>query len=255
MRQSLENYLLTLEASDDHDTAVLRVFALWFEYADMALANNAVGKHLMKVPSHKFAILMNQLSSRLQHEQTEFQTHLAQLITRICIDHPYHGMHQIYAGHRPTPVKEDSAKSRNEAAKAIVKSLKADKRASRYWNIISESNTLYHELAMVKEDTLKPGSKFQIDKLSTSRKMMQRVPVLKVPPPTLSVDLRPDCDYRKVPVITNFRSKIEIASGLSAPKVVSMIASDGRHYKLLVSPELRNQDRVILIPFSVEVWQ
>jgi len=40
--QSLENYLLALSASDDHDNNTLRFTALWLEHSEESMANEAV---------------------------------------------------------------------------------------------------------------------------------------------------------------------------------------------------------------------
>ena len=97
LTQSLENYLLSLSISDDHDTDVLRFFSIWLEFAEEDLANKAVGKYIERVPSAKFVVLINQLTSRLQAEKTDFQKLLSRLIFRVCADHPHHAMHNIRA--------------------------------------------------------------------------------------------------------------------------------------------------------------
>jgi hypothetical protein len=51
----------------------------------------------------------------------------------------------------------------------------------------------------------------------------------------MNIELRADCDYSNVPVIEKFKPEMTIASGVSAPKIVTCIASDGSKYKLLVS--------------------
>ncbi|KAF2489805.1 hypothetical protein BU16DRAFT_566907 [Lophium mytilinum] len=234
LRQCLENYLLALQACDNYDHDVLRVFSLWLEYAEIPLANEAVGRHLPNVPSGKFAVLMNQLSSRLQAEDTEFQALLAGLVFRLCADHPYHGMHQIYAGAMPSPNKDDATRLRIAAAKNISGMLKNDSKASVYWSPLEESNNLYHELAMAKTEADKRvGREQYLEKHPQGRKLMQRIPGLKVPPATISLDIRPNCDYSDVPKITKFRNQISIANGLSAPKIVTAFASDGKPYKQL----------------------
>lgn len=254
LRQSLENYLLSLQASDDYNSDVLRVFSLWLEFSETPLANNAVRLYLSKVPSGKFAILMNQLSSRLQAEKSDFQSLLFELVLRICVDHPYHGMHQIYAGAMPLAVKDDAAKSRNTAAKQIAQMLKNDRRARPYWHAIHESNTCYHELALTKGEDYKTGREQSLEKNPVSKKLMQKVPGLKVPPATMTIDIRADCDYSDVPKITGFRPRMTIANGLSAPKIITALASDGLPYKQLVGI-LSILALLILTLFPVQVRQ
>src|SRR5277367_1250698 len=100
LRQSLENYLLSLTASDGHNNDALRFTALWLEHSEEDIAMDSVSKYLNNVPSRKFASLMNQLTSRLLENADRFQQILFSLILRICVEHPYHGMYQIWAGCR-----------------------------------------------------------------------------------------------------------------------------------------------------------
>ncbi|KAF2204143.1 hypothetical protein GQ43DRAFT_201223 [Delitschia confertaspora ATCC 74209] len=241
LKKCLENYLLSLQASDEYNNDVLRVFSLWLEYADTSLANDAVGKYLSKVPSGKFALLMNQLSSRLQNETTAFQRLLSDLVFRICTEHPYHSMHHIFAmqnnklSSRDDALrsKDESAKSRQQAAAAIAHRLATDKRARDYWGIISQSDEIYHNLAMAKNDQTKMGRDIALDKFPESKVLLIKIPRLEVPPATLTMEIRPNCDYTDVPKITGFKPRMSIANGLSAPKIISAIGSDGNYYKQL----------------------
>lgn len=235
--QCLENYLLALQASDTYNNDVLRVFSLWLEYSNTPQANEAMGKYLGEVPSGKFAGIMNQLSSRLQAEQSEFQTLLSDLVFRICLEHPYHGLHHIFAGIMSLGVRDEAAKSRNAAAKGISQLLKKHERSRRTWAAIHDSDYLYHEIAMISKDEFRGMNlrELTLDKLPGGRKIAQKVPTLRVPPATLSIEVRQDCDYSNVPVITAFRSRVSIAGGLSAPKILRVTASDGVEHRQLVS--------------------
>ncbi|KAF2011391.1 hypothetical protein BU24DRAFT_495581 [Aaosphaeria arxii CBS 175.79] len=243
LRQCIENYLLSLQASDEYNNDALRVFSLWLEYADTQLANDAVKRYLSKVPSGKFALLMNQLSSRLQAEGTDFQRLLSDLVFRICAEHPYHGMHQIFAIQMKVGAitredvvrsKDEAAKSRQRAANEIAERLGNDKRARGYWTAISHSNELYHALAMFKNEAdNRQGREIALDKYPESKAIVRRIPVMMVPPATLQVEVRANCDYQDLPKIVGFKPRMSIANGLSAPKVISAIGSDGKSYKQL----------------------
>jgi ataxia telangiectasia mutated family protein len=246
LRQCLENYLLSLAASDEYNNDALRVFALWIEYADTDLANDAVKQYMDKVPSGKFALLMNQLSSRLQAENTSFQKLLMRLVLRICIDHPYHGMHQIFAIQMKVgPItredvarsKDESARSRQKAAADIANTLRLDRRAKSYWSSIYQSNEIYHNLAMFKgeKESTQSGRELPLDRYKESKELASAVPKLQVPPATLQVEVRPNMDYNDLPRIARFRSTMSIANGLSAPKVITAVGTDGKYYKQLVS--------------------
>jgi ataxia telangiectasia mutated family protein len=64
--------------------------------------------------------------------------------------------------------------------------------------------------------------------------MVQRIPTMHVPPATLQIEVRANCDYSDLPKINRFKSRMSIANGLSAPKIVTAIGTDGKPYKQLV---------------------
>jgi ataxia telangiectasia mutated family protein len=245
MTQSLENYLLSLAASSKYDNDVLRFFSIWLEYADSSLANNSVSRHLDKVPSGKFARLMNQLSSRLQADSTFFQQLLGNLVLRIATDHPYHAMHHISAGAMSLGIKDESGKSRMQAAKQVASALQIDKKVKHIWHGVYTTNHMYHTLAILKDkDGQKKhfiaGYEVKLEAFTPSRAVLTKVKEYKVPPPTMTIALRTDMDYSKVPVIVTFRPKMRIANGLSAPKILTALCSDGNSFKQLVSSSTVN---------------
>ncbi|KAH8722404.1 hypothetical protein GQ44DRAFT_711767 [Phaeosphaeriaceae sp. PMI808] len=244
LRQCLENYLLSLSASDEYNNDALRVFSLWLEYADTDLANNAVKSYLRAVPSGKFALLMNQLSSRLQAEDTDFQQLLMALVFRICVEHPYHGMHQIFAIQMKVGAitredvaraRDESARSRQKAAIGLATTLNSDKRARVYWGAIYHSNEIYHHLAMFKgeKESTQQGREISLDKYKESKDLVSKIPKLNVPPATLQVEVRANMNYADLPKITKFKSTMSIANGLSAPKIITAVGTDGKPYKQL----------------------
>ena len=233
--QSLENYLLSLSASDSFDRDVLRFFSIWLEYADSSLAMSAASKHLVKTPSRKFVMLMNQLSSRILSEKTTFQHQLAELIFRMCREHPYHTLHNLFSSSHPSGAKDELAKSRQTAAKDIVKRLQGDKNSKKVSDSVFQADTIYHTLAMYNDkETLHSGREYALDKIPAARGL-HKVVTLHVPPATMSIPLRKDLNYGDVATITKFQPRMRIANGLSQPKVITAICSDGKPYKQLVS--------------------
>ena len=247
MRQSLENYTLALSASNEHDTDVLRFVALWLEYAADDTANETASNGLNNVPVYKLAPLMNQLASRLQQEDSPFQQTMSRLVEQICVEHPYHGMYHIYAGCTTKGGNDPSAISRNAAAQHIASRLAKHPKQDETWKCIRQANDLYCSLASYKTDSLKSGHEYQLQKFSASKNVERNIPDLKVPPLTLAVPLRTDRDYSGVPVVTKFRPNMSIANGLSAPKILTAVASDGSQCKQLFkagSDDLR-QDAIM----------
>jgi ataxia telangiectasia mutated family protein len=233
MQQSLQNYLLALRASDNHDISVLRFFALWLENAEIAPANAVVSKYLPQVPSWKFVVLMNQLMSRLEHDNSGFQSSLKSLATRICSEHPHHSLHHLFATTRIPSGKDLAAKSRYEVAQSIRKHVSAQPKKGEQLNNIFSANKYYNEVAVDKAEE-KKGSRISVKDLRTAFAMYSKVPGCHVPPPTINIPLNREGDYGDVPVVTKFGSDVRFMSGLSRPKRVTALASDGQHYVLLL---------------------
>ena len=236
LRQSLENYLLCLKACDRYDNDALRFSALWLESWESQIANGAVSKHVAQVGSRKFALLMNQWSSRLLDVPNPFQKLLSSLVLRICVDHPYHGMYQIFAGSKTKGGKDDTALARNSAATNIVHQLKSNRKAGPTWVALHNTNINFIRFATEKIDDskVKPGSKVLLKSLDTGRKLEMDAKNQNVPPPTMRIALRADCDYSSVPLTAKFLPEFTVASGISMPKIVTAIGTDGLKYKQLV---------------------
>ncbi|EXJ84111.1 hypothetical protein A1O3_04778 [Capronia epimyces CBS 606.96] len=237
--QCLENYLLSMRASDEYPNDTLRFLALWLNQADSEAANKSVRKHLSTVPSYKFAPLVNQLSSRLLDIQDDFQQLLMELMFRICSDHPYHSLYQVFAASKSKASRADEvALSRNAAANKLADLVNKKSVSTTIWVAIHNcSISLYRVIQDKPSDKeLRTGSKFQLRKLPSAQKLEQILSTssVKVPPPTMNIPLRPDRDYSAVPVFSKFDPMISIAGGVSAPKIVTMIASDGSRHKMLL---------------------
>ena len=232
--RSLDNYLKALTACDDYDTCVLRFFTLWLENAGSLSANDTVGKQLDQVASWKFAVLLNQVMSRLLDQTTQFQKLLTGLLRRICAEHPYHSIHHIFASsHSAVSESDESAISRREAARKIGRQLHNDKKVGALCKRVWEANIAYNRLATVRIEKPKNG-KLSVAKVPEAAQMNTRISQLRVPPATLHLELRPTGDYGHVPVIARFRDEMSIATGLSAPKILTARASDGNQYRQLV---------------------
>jgi ataxia telangiectasia mutated family protein len=236
LRQSLENYLLSLTASDDHNNDALRFSALWLEHSEESMVNDAVLKHLSSVPTQKFASLMNQLTSRLLNNTTKFQQLLFSLILNICTDHPYHGMYQIYAGCKGrNNAKDEAAVSRHAATTKVGQQLGNNPKSSKVWSAISSTNKYYCQLATERNEAgFKAGQKVLLKNSPAGSALNQAISRCLVPPPTLQVEIAVDLDYSRVPVMQQLEPQFSIASGVSAPKIITAISSDGSKYKQLV---------------------
>ncbi|KAK3071821.1 Serine/threonine-protein kinase tel1 [Teratosphaeriaceae sp. CCFEE 6253] len=234
LQQSLQNYLLALRASDDHDICVLRFFAMWLESSDFSTANAIVGKHLGAVPSWKFVVLNNQLMSRLENNKSDFQALLKTLMQRICADHPYHSLHHLFSSTRkPEGSTDGAARSRFEAAMGIRGALQKNPQKVDLLNRFFHADRTYEEFACSSIEPLQGKSKVLVKQYKPAENLVGRVRSLYVPPATISIPLRPDGDYINVPEIHSFEPTMSVMGGLSHPKVLTAKATDGQLYKQL----------------------
>jgi ataxia telangiectasia mutated family protein len=249
LQQSLENYLLSLAAWDEHNNDALRFTALWMEHSDLDLANQSVSKWLSKVPSLKFASLTNQLTSRLLDDSTEFQKLLFSLVLNVCTDHPYHGMYQIWAASKSAVGKtDDTALSRQKATQKMGRELSGVKKSGIVWQSINYVNHQYCQFAAETGDRYKAGHKIRLRDSAAGQKLNNAISKVELPPPTLQVEVAADLDYSKLPSMHNLEPQIAIASGVSAPKIITIVGSNGAKYRQLVSlPVFLNKEILIML--------
>ncbi|OAQ99493.1 hypothetical protein LLEC1_02257 [Akanthomyces lecanii] len=236
VRLSVENYLLSLIASDAHNNDALRFTALWLERSGEEGTNNAVARYLSKVPTRKFANLMNQLTSRLQYTDSKFQKLLLELVYNICVDHPYHGMYQIWSGTKVrVQSKDEVAVQRVKATEKVAQRLAATKPVANIWLSIEKTSKYYHGLAVDRDtNKYKAGAKFPLKDSQAGLNLVIGLAKYHIPPPTMHVEIRACKDYSTVPTIAKLEPTMTIAGGVSAPKIITAIGTNGKKYKQLV---------------------
>jgi len=225
---------LALSASDEHENNALRFTALWLQHSETHIANEAVFKHIHRVASRKFAPLTNQLTSRLQDSAMRFQKILFALVLRIATEHPFHAMYQIWAGASSRANENDeAAMQRTAAAVKLTRSLATYPKAVGYWTAINSTNRAYCQLAAEREG-MKTGKRIRFSESVGATRLNNAVIKYSIPSPTMHIDLAADMDYTKVPVMMKFEPVMTLASGVSIPKIINAIGSDGRKYRQLV---------------------
>jgi ataxia telangiectasia mutated family protein len=232
IQQSLQNYLLALQVSDEHDTSVLRFFTLWLENSEDSMAGESIAKHLPIVPSWKFVLLMNQLMSSLEHNRSIFQTTLRSLVLRVCSEHPHHSLHHLFASSRRPEGDDVATISRYSAAKSIASEIQKTPGAGSTLRHVFAANKDYDELAHSGKID-KGRTREAVKNFAPAMKVATSIPRLQVPPATITLAPRPGCDYADIPIVVRFDLFFDIMNGLSAPKALKAIASDGRVYKQL----------------------
>ena len=235
----LENYLLSMKACDDFANDSLRVLSIWLNQADNERVNKTINKFLRHVPSIKFAGLVNQLTSRLLDTENDFQQLLMDLMFRICTDHPYHSMYQLFAASKSRGAKSDDvAASRHGAAGKLSDLLRQSSRAGSIWIALHNASIAFVRVAQEKipQEALKTGSKFQLRKFRMGPPLISAIEgrSSSIPPPTMKISLRTDKDYSSTPVMVEVEPQVSVAGGVSVPKIITIKASDGSRNKMLL---------------------
>ncbi|KAG7127639.1 Serine/threonine-protein kinase TEL1 like [Verticillium longisporum] len=197
VRLSLENYLLSLIASDEHNNDALRFTALWLERSDDDSTNDAVRRHLDKDQSNVFQRL------------------LINLVYNICIDHPYHSMYQVWSGVKvKANSKDEVAVLRHKATNKVKDQLEKHPTQGAIWHAIDRTNGHYHRLAVDRDNPkYKAGHKINLKETTSGNYLVAALNKYQIPPPTMQLELSADKDYSKVPIIAKLEPQMSIASG------------------------------------------
>ena len=241
LQKSLENYLLSMQACDDFSKDVLRLMSLWLASTTIPEANHTVHKYVKSVPTMKLAPFVNQLVSRLlENDKDPFQSVLHDLLYRVCCQHPYHSLYQLFAVCKTKGAQHDPvAKSRHSSANSLAEKIRtrAGTSASSIWVSLHNSSMQFVYFAQERLDKdIKTGTKIPLRKFKYGVKAEQIMQSIsqKIPPPTMTIALRADKDYSSLPTLSTFEQQVSVAGGVSAPKIVIVVATDGSRHKMLL---------------------
>jgi len=280
--KAIENYLKTLNYSDEYDICIFRLIALWFGNKYNNLINQYIYKYIKLIESRKFLTLIYQLSARMSLTNTDkkskyFILTVNALIQKMILDHPYHCLYQIIAlrngdilssydiqyfsspekrsHHLNSGIINKQTKLRIQAAVAMLHSVKKHGNLVQVIQNFEFLSEAYIELAALKFsandrkkliNNKKPiafGSKLKLSKI----KELERVPIT-----TKSLPVDPTCSYEDIVYVKGYKPSFQLIGGINLPKVIECIGSDGNIYKQLVkgSDDLR-QDAVLSKIFNL----
>lgn len=246
MRTALEYYVKGLEASDEFPQDVGRFVAIWLEFSEQSSVIGSIGPLLEDIPSHKMVEWAPQLISRLvtcDSLKDTFSKQLLSLVVRICAHHPFQTVYMVI-NHQVVPRNSGDESLKARIAVEIAKRV----RASGANELVRKMTSFAERLVDLSTVSAKNRSVLTFDSSKVDRTWwMKTLPTLNLPPPVMTVPIRSDRAYDNVTTIVAVNREMEIASGLSAPKVVSLRLSDGRVFRMLVkggNDDLR-QDQVM----------
>lgn len=176
----------------------------------------------------------------------EFQETLQRLVTRMCSDHPYQTLPQLFAllheGIIASQVYlSNTSATRSMAADAVYQTLLATPSVTKTASSMKTLLLRYIELANTKTTEMEKKQKLKgifFKEVQPRGQRFHEVLATVPEPPmilTQSVDVRPLCDYSDVLRTAQIVETFDITeNGISRPKIISVRGSDGHLYKQLV---------------------
>lgn len=247
LRSSLSSFAQVLQLSPSNDLAIIfQVVKLWLTNTQNPAVAEVMHNLISKSPSYKFVPLQYQIISRLGSNcHQKHRLLLSELISKLCIDHPYHTLPQLFAILNEKLQKQSTnstvGSERTTAAEKILSGIILLESAAPVVESTAAMLTAYISLAQASTSSQQQTGKL---KDITFKEIQSRedcftnfLSRLKTPPAviTLSTRLDPGRIYDDVVKVVAFSNKFSITeSGVSRPKIIECEGSDGKAYKQLV---------------------
>ncbi|CAE6458523.1 unnamed protein product [Rhizoctonia solani] len=255
LEQAIEMYARCLVADDSENNGIIiRFCSLWFaNFSDSALNMSVLRGALQQIPSHKFVFLAHQISARLSTTSDPSHSNIRNLMARLCHDHPFHTLYQVYAlasaslgGAGATPSRRQSRAAvadlqlqtkRDEAARIILERLQRDntvgKRVVQFTQLCNAC--LQWAKYSLKQDKALKDSK---NKVVPQHMEIAKLKDLDVPVSTAYTPIDMTCRYEdNIVRLTRYGSRFSTAGGINLPKINDCIGEDGERYKQLFKGE------------------
>lgn len=252
---AINMYSRCLAASDIFDDNVpIRFCSLWFANFEDRRLQDTFKNAVARIPSRKFVFLSHQLSARIsqpsQGELPASQQILQGLVIRMCQEHPFHSLYQVYCirpeksgqsslsrrlSSRHEPTLSQAQIDRSSAASDIFDRLLSDPQYSTRVKAIEQVCDASIEWAKypVRDNRAIKQVKGLLhipDNLTIRRLRDTQVPVV-TSHPAIDATLKYDhCVW-----ISHYDPTFIKAGGINLPKISTCYGSNGEKYKQLVS--------------------
>ncbi|KAI9024744.1 hypothetical protein DFJ74DRAFT_666004 [Hyaloraphidium curvatum] len=254
---AIRSYTRSLALTDAFDSMdVSRLVSLWLSHAGDSVVNDILAANLGTVASHKFVGLVYQLSGRLMNSKDAFQNVLQTLLCRMVSEHPFHCLPTVFALRNADggPSRStDASASRSKAATAIFAFvLKAKSEATKLRAKQMEHLLLaYEELAVRDFAKYKSEASKPIPLAKEAPKLAAIHDYSAVPIVTRDMPVDKGAVYRGYVTVKGFGPDVTIShGGITMPKKVICIGSDGKAYPQLVKKDDVRQDAIFSTMFS-----
>lgn len=253
--QAIDMYSRCLQASEEFDdSAVIRLCSLWFANFNEIKIQPNFGQAFSRIPSRKFIFLAHQLSARLSKPDkvtskvSDAQKHLQSLIIRMCNEHPFHSLYQVWALQQGAPTSEQNSNRRHSARGAPVSMHSGRARAASDILAICRQHAPNTERVQAIEllcNAYLEWAQYPLkgDETYTQKRNQYKVPKIRlrevsdlpVPVSTAHTPLDHTMKYDNIVTIKKYLTHFTLAGGQNLPKISECIGSNGRSYKQLVS--------------------
>ncbi|KAG2343944.1 hypothetical protein BDR05DRAFT_883039 [Suillus weaverae] len=247
---ALDMYSRCLASSDRFDDdGPIRFSSLWFANFDDHDIQDKLKAALDRVPSRKFVFLSHQLSARMSKSSTEIpknQQNLQGLVLRMCQEHPFHSLYQVFClrPEQPQGVRRTSSRfelpssqsDRGGAASAIFDRLLSDPTQTARIRSIEQVCNASLEWAKY------PVKHHAIKKTTNGLLIPDALPIRKlrdvqVPVITCRTPIDPTLKYNDCIWISRYHPEFTPAGGINCPKISICYGSNGEQFKQLFKGE------------------
>ncbi|KZT65045.1 hypothetical protein DAEQUDRAFT_677538 [Daedalea quercina L-15889] len=246
---AMTSYSQCLAHSEEYDNeSIIRLCSLWMANFDRTDTSVNFEAALQRVASHKFIFLAHQLTARLSKPASSrttlpSQSILHTLLTRMCREHPFHSLYQVFcliseqsssrsaAGRRQSGRLEgaSSQAERAAAASTLFDQLKTDVQVQGRIHVVEQLWRASLQWAMYPKDKVPARGSHHIPEEMAIRKIRS----LRVPVVTAHTPVDPTCQYNDCAWVNHFEATYTVAGGLNRPKITICVAEDGTQYKQL----------------------
>lgn len=242
--RSLHYFINTMVFTNKYDNDVLDKFCgLWFEHDGNDTINSLLRKEVGLVPSWKFLPWVNQISSKLSIEETEFQKPLQLTMKRLLYKLPYHSLYSVLSMklyEKYSFTADSIIPQKIQAVNKMLHELRGYDNGSyhrAYVAPLQEFCEMSVELASFQlQQSNSNKRKLHLKNVKIGEYWLKRLPHQKIPLPTMKWQIKSSNDG-KAPMshIVSVQETVEISTtGLSLPKIVTFILSDGSRHKVLM---------------------
>lgn len=192
--------------------------------------------------------MQHQLTARLASPPGELpksQDNLQRMVLRMCKEHPFHSLYQLYC---LLPERNLGSSSRRQSSRVTTPSTQTERgsAAQLVFDRLRADTTVGEKVCAVEKfcNACWQWAKHPLDKSRYGRGstpyqvpnelLICRLADTRVPVPTISTPLDPTTRYDNCIWVTGFEKQFETAGGNNLPKISVCKGGDGKRYKQLV---------------------